>query len=81
MATLFDEIFYAIRGRCISDDSASVAAAEVVELVVKKFTDVQQLKAEIAAIVAKSVPCCKNGAEWFEVCISFAEMERLRQLS
>ena len=38
MATLFNEIFSAIRGRCISDESASVAAEEVAELVVKKFT-------------------------------------------
>ena len=38
MTTLFNEILYAIRGRCISDESASVAAAEVAELVVKKFT-------------------------------------------
>jgi len=38
MATLFNEILYAIRGRCISDESASVAAAEVAELVEEKFT-------------------------------------------
>lgn len=38
MATLFSEIFNVIRGRCISDESASVAAAEVAELVEEKFT-------------------------------------------
>ena len=38
MATLFNEIFDAIRGRCICDESASVAAAEVAELVAAKFT-------------------------------------------
>lgn len=38
MATLFNKIFYAIRGLCISDESASVAAAKVAELAVKKFT-------------------------------------------
>ena len=38
MATLFNEIFGIIRGRCISDESASVAAAEVTELMVNKNT-------------------------------------------
>lgn len=38
VGVLFNEIFNAIRGRCISDDSASVAAAEVTELIVEKYT-------------------------------------------
>jgi hypothetical protein len=38
MATLYNVIFTAIRGRCISDESASAAAAEVAELVEEKFT-------------------------------------------
>jgi len=38
MATLFNEIFYAIRGKCITDEAASVAAAEVADLVAAKVT-------------------------------------------
>ena len=50
MATLFNDILYAIRGRCICDESASVAAAEVAELVAKKLTSTNK----------QSTPLCEN---------------------
>lgn len=58
MKTLFNEIFYAIRGRCISDESASVAAAEVAELVGKKITpdrSTHKHKWEPVGVAAKKI--------------------------
>ena len=57
MATLFNEIFSAIRGRCISDESASVAAAEVAELVVKKFTSTKPSQAKCLCNTCQNVGC------------------------
>jgi len=48
---------------------------------VEYLNSIQQLKAEIAAIVSKSKRCCKLGKEWHEVYIDFKEMERLRKIS
>jgi len=47
MATLFNEVFNTIRGKCISDESASVAAAEVAELVEGANTSTNSASAEI----------------------------------
>jgi hypothetical protein len=38
MATLYQEIFELIRGKCVSDESAKMAAKDVAKLVETKFT-------------------------------------------
>ena len=61
MATLFNEVFNAIRGRCISDESASVAAAEVAELAVKKFTPTTTGSQNLADTLSGALELCHDG--------------------
>ena len=42
-------------------------------------TDIQQLKAEIAAMLLKWKHCCELGQDWYEV--ESTDFEKLRQLS
>jgi len=60
MATLFNEILYTIRGKCISDEAASIAAAEVAALVVKKFTSTNTQRDAIMPTLRKKVRCLRN---------------------
>ena len=78
MATLFNDILYAIRGRCLSDAAASVAASEVAELVVKKFTTTNSARSEIAAICIE-LDCCMYEKFTKEMYVELRR--RLRQLS
>jgi len=77
MATLFNEVFNAIRGRCISDELASVAAAEVAELVVKKFTSTNSAMDAICTC-GKAV-CRYRSATEPNICLDPTELCKFKQ--